>query len=592
MPSPSDAPHSLAGPRPRSFRAAHPSPPDTTTLYDPPMTHRIVVIGGGPGGSTAATLLARQGFNVTLFERDIFPREHVGESLLPASIPILENLGVIEEIEAAGFTPKYGATMVWGKDPEPWSWHFAETNASYPHAYQVWRPTFDQMLLNNAERHGVDVRQGWRVVEAAVEAAEPPTLKVESNDGATEVVEADWIVDASGQNGFLATRLDLRVNDEFFRNLAVYSYFRGADRLPEPDAGNIFIEAYEHGWSWAIPLPDDVMSVGVVVDAAWGGAQLTEQPAEQFYRQQLSLTGRTAAMLDHAQLIDDPRVIRDWSYTSQRLVGDRFILVGDAACFIDPLFSSGVHLAMSSAVLASAYVTSALRDPEMQKPAAEVYTQLYMQQYHQFREMAALFYASNRTSDSYFWEARRLTQTSDDVSPREAFIAAVAGQPPQGYERVVLERGEAPADFVDGVAAVEMERSQRDAEMAKLIDSAWPDRSPMLDAVPALAEGVSLARKPVIGDGQFEWGAVMSSPKRPQGAPISMVVAALATRIDGRRTVRALLRDLFDGVPDQQQTQLLPGLLTALRVLYVDGMIAHWDSESPLSESPLPEGEG
>ena len=212
----------------------------------------------------------------------------------------------------------------------------------------------------------------------------------------------------------------------------------------------------------------------------------------------------------------------------------------------------------------------------MREPAAEVYTQLYMQQYHQFREMAALFYASNRTSDSYFWEARRITQTSDDVSPREAFIAAVAGQPPQGYERVVLERGEAPPDFVEGVAAVESERDRRDAEMARLIDAAWPDRSPMLDAVPTLAEGVQLARKPVIGDGQFEWGAVMTSTSRPQGAPISMVVAALATRIDGRRTVRALLEDLFEGVPEQQQTQLLPGLLTALRVLYVDGMIAGW----------------
>ena len=536
----------------------------------------VIVIGGGPGGSTAATLLARQGFDVTLFEREIFPREHVGESLLPASIPILENLGVIEEIEAAGFTPKYGATMVWGRDPEPWSWHFAETNASYPHAYQVWRPTFDQMLLNNAERNGVTVRQGWRVVDASVESAEPPTLRVESDDGATEAVEADWIVDASGQNGFLATRLNLRTNDEFFRNLAVYSYFRGADRLPEPDAGNIFIEAYEHGWSWAIPLPDDVMSVGVVVDAAWGASQLSGQPPEDFYRGQLSLTGRTAAMLVDADLIDDARVIRDWSYTSQRLVGDRFILVGDAACFIDPLFSSGVHLAMSSAVLASAYVTSALRDPEMREPAAEVYTQLYMQQYHQFREMAALFYASNRTSDSYFWEARRITQTSSDVSPREAFIAAVAGQPPQGYERVVLERGEAPPDFVEGVTAVETERAQRDAEMSALIDAAWPSRSPMLEAVPVLASGVTLARKPVIGDGRFEWGAVISSTSRPQGAPISMLVAALATRIDGQRPVRALLADLFDGVPEQQRAQLLPGLLTALRVLYVDGMIAAW----------------
>ncbi len=556
------------------------------------MSDTIIVIGGGPGGSTAATLLARQGFSVTLFEREVFPREHVGESLLPASIPILETLGVIDEIEAAGFTPKYGATMVWGRDPEPWSWHFAETNASYPHAYQVWRPTFDQMLLDNAERSGVSVRQGCRVVDAAVETDQPPTVTIESSDTSRETHRADWIVDASGQNGFLARRLDLRTHDEFFRNLAVYSYYRGADRLPEPDAGNIFIEAYEHGWSWAIPLPDDVMSVGVVVDAAWGGSQLTDQPTEEFYRQQLAMTGRTAAMLSEAEIIDEPRVIRDWSYTSQRLVGDGYILIGDAACFIDPLFSSGVHLALSSAVLASAYVTSALRDPDMREPAAEVYTQLYMQQYHQFREMAALFYASNRTSDSYFWEARRITQTTDDVSPREAFIAAVAGQPPQGYERVVLEKGEAPSDFVEGVAAVESERARRDTEMSRLIDSAWPNRSPMLDAVPTLAEGISLARKPVVGDGQFEWGAVMSSPARPQGAPISMLVAALASRIDGRRPVRSLLDDLFEGVSQQQQAKLLPGLLTALRVLYVDGMIASWKhpQSSPIPFSPREAG--
>ena len=542
------------------------------------MTHSVIVIGGGPGGSTVATLLVRQGFDVTLFEREVFPREHVGESLLPASIPILETLGVIDEIQAAGFTPKYGATMVWGRDPDPWSWRFAETNATYPHAYQVWRPTFDQILLRNAERHGVDVREGWRAVEAEFAADGTSRLAVISPDSSQERVSADWIVDASGQNGFLARQLGLREHDEFFRNLAVYSYYRGGQRLPEPDAGNIFIEAYEHGWSWAIPLPDDVMSVGVVVDAAWGGERLSDQATNDFYLDQLTQTSRTCAMLADAELIEPPRVIRDWSYTSQRLVGEGYILVGDAACFIDPLFSSGVHLALSSAVLASAYVTSALRDPEMREPAAEVYTQLYMQQYHQFREMAALFYASNRTSDSYFWEARRILHSGDDASPREAFIAAVAGQPPQGYERVVLERGEAPSDFVDGIAEVESERSRRDAEMSGLIDSVWPQRSPMLDAVPSLADGVSLARKPIVGEGQFEWGAVISSRSRPQGAPISMLVAALASRIDGQRSVRELLDDLFDGVAEDRQTQLTPGLLTALRVLYVDGIIEHWRS--------------
>ena len=142
----------------------------------------------------------------------------------------------------------------------------------------------------------------------------------------------------------------------------------------------------------------------------------------------------------------------------------------------------------------------------------------------------------------------------------------------------MLERGEAPPDFVEGVAAVETERAERDARMAKLIDSAWPDRSPMLDAVPTLAPGVTLARKPVIGDGQFEWGAVIASPTRPQGAPISMLIAALATKIDGQRSVRDLVNDLLEGVEPRQRAQLLPGLLTALRVLYVDGMIAHWNN--------------
>ena len=547
------------------------------------MTAPIVVLGGGPGGAATATLLARQGWEVVLLERERFPREHVGESLLPASIPILETLGVIDEVQAAGFTPKYGATMVWGRDAAPWSWHFRETNERYPHAYQVWRPRFDQILLENSRRAGVDVREGWRALDVRFEGERAAAVVCRPEEGGAEqTIEASWVVDATGQAGLIGRRLALRESDEFFRNLAVYSYMRGARRLAGIDAGNIFIEAFEHGWSWAIPLPDDIMSVGIVVDAAWGAERLAEQSAEAFLDSQLASAAHTRAMLASAERIEPARVVRDWSYVSRQLVGDGYILVGDAACFIDPLFSSGVHLALSSAVLAAAYVTSALRTPELRAPAAEVYTQLYMQQYRQFREMAALFYASNRTADSYFWEARRLIGQSGGAdggaTAREAFIAAVAGQPPQGYERVVLERGEAPPDFVQGVAAVERERAERERWAAERIDRQWPERSPLLDLVPVLADGVELQRKPVVGEGEFEWGAVVSSPSRPQGAPVSLVVARLVQGIDGRSSAREVIEAMLEGVPTEQRAQLLPGLLTALRVLYVDGMIAEFRS--------------
>ena len=522
----------------------------------------IVVVGGGPGGATAAGVLALRGRDVVLLEREFFPRVHVGESLLPASLPILETLGVLDEVAAAGFPEKPGATMVWGKSREPWSWYFRETNARYPTSFQVSRDRFDEILLRNAERVGADVREGWRVVDVLFDGDRVRGVVAE-HAGGREEIPASWVVDASGQAGLIGRRLELREHDEFFRNLAVYAWYRGGERLPPPDSGNIFIESFADGWAWSIPLAGDLMSVGIVVDAEFGGAALASAEPEKFLAEQLGRTERTARMLASAELADGPRVVRDWSYVSSRLAGDGWILVGDAACFVDPLFSSGVHLAMSSGLMAAAYVHAVLDDAELRQPAAAAYSQLYLDQYHQFREMAALFYASNRTADSYFWEARRIAGGAD-AAPRQSFIAAVAGQPPQGYERVVLERGEAPPDFAEAVAAVEAERRRR-SELLQGLDVAA--------AVPRLAAGASLERKPVIGEEKFEWGAVVSSPSRPQGAPISLAVAALLQRLDGSRTSARAIDDLLEGATEEQRSALAPGLLTAIGVLFVDGII-------------------
>ena len=531
----------------------------------------VIVIGGGPGGSTTATMLARQGWRVLLFERERFPREHVGESLLPATLPVLEELGVLPAVQAAGFLPKAGATMVWGKNPEPWSWYFRETNARYPHAYQVWRPDFDQILLENSRAHGVDVREGHQVVDVRFEDGRAVGVRYAAPDGDGDAT-ARWIIDASGQGALLGRKLDLRRWDPFFRNLAVYAYFSGAQRLPEPDSGNIFIESYADGWFWHIPLHNGWMSVGVVVDSDIGQAGISQHGPEAFLHAQIPKAPYTARMLQNATLVDGPSVVKDWSYVSDQVVGDGYILVGDAACFVDPLFSSGVHLACMSGVLAAAYVTTALKDPDLQQPAGQVYKELYAKEYDHFHAMAQLFYASNRTSDSYFWAARQLLGQEAILSPRHAFIHAVAGQPPRGYERAVLEQGEAPTQFQQSVAQVEGERAARRQQwLAER--QADPSHEALLQRIPQRAEGVEAQRKPVLADGEFVWGYVLVTAGYPEGLPCSRLVAHLASRIDGQCTVIDLLQGVLDAAAPEQRQQVAASVLKTLELLYIDGAI-------------------
>ena len=279
-----------------------------------------------------------------------------------------------------------------------------------------------------------------------------------------------------------------------------------------------------------------------MVDSHSGQERLAKGDLREVFLHQVGEAPHTARMLQNANLISGPQVIKDWSYTSERLVGDGYILVGDAACFVDPLFSSGVHLALMSGVLAAAYVSTALKDPGMAEAAGQVYAELYGKEYNHFRTMAQLFYSSNRTAESYFWEARRLMGDQESLSPRHAFIHAVAGQPPRGYERVVLERGEAPEPFVRNVRAVESARSERQAHLAT--PGASED---LLAAMPRLATGVAVKRKPVLGAGEFVWGHVLVTDGYPEGTPCSPLAAQVVSLIDGRTSVAELLERLCAG---------------------------------------------
>ncbi len=546
-------------------------------MTQPDQTPDVVVIGGGPAGSTTATMLARKGVQVLLLERDRFPRHHVGESLLPASMPVLEELGVIPAIEKAGFLPKYGATMVWGKDSTPWSWYFRETSSQYPSSFQVSRPQFDQILLDNSRANGVDVREGHRVVDIHTSDGKTTGVGFVTEDGAAGTAHCSLVVDASGHGGILGRTLNLRRWDSFFQNLAVYAYFEDAQRLPQPDETNIFIESFTNGWFWNIPLHTGQAGVGVVVDSKTGQEGIQSLGLTGFLNAQISQAPQTAGMLQNAKLTEGPFVVKDWSYTCEPMVGDGHILVGDAACFVDPLFSSGVHLALMGGVMAAALATSTLKGSDIAKPAARAYEELYLREYRHFREMARLFYTSNLNADSYFWEARRLLGGDETFSPRHAFIQAVAGQPARGYERAVLEQGQAPEDFSHSVKAVEDERVLRRAKLEAALDQTGGKEPAIYQAVPRLSPEVSIERHPMLGEGEFVWGQVITSRSGSgddsQSTPCSPLVAMLLSQIDGVTPVADLLAGLAQGRDENQAAQITQNSMAALQILYVDGSI-------------------
>jgi len=327
----------------------------------------IIVIGGGPVGTTAAAHLSEKGYSVCLLEKTQHPRFHIGESLLPMNLPILKRLGVLDQIENIGII-KHGAefnkieplTQQWQRV----TFYFEKAfNNEYPHAYEVKRSEFDQILFSNCKNKGVTLLENSQVTDVEFPAPGHVLAKYKNklDDSEIHILKARYIIDASGRDSLLSRKMKLKEKNPDHQSSAIFGHFSNVERRTGRDEGNISIYWFEHGWFWMIPLNDGSMSVGAV---CWPEYLKTlEGSTEEFLWKTIHMNSEVSRRMEHAISLGEIRATGNFAYTSKKMWGRDFMLLGDAFAFVDPVFSSGVYLGMSAAEQAVAVIDQSIKEP-------------------------------------------------------------------------------------------------------------------------------------------------------------------------------------------------------------------------------------
>jgi flavin-dependent dehydrogenase len=337
----------------------------------------VLVIGGGPAGSTIAALLAQRGRDVLMLEKDKHPRWHIGESLLPMNMPMFDELGITEEIKRIGMV-KLGAEFVspWHNAAVMIDFNDALDN-TYPSAFQVRRDEFDEIMFKNAAAKGARVVEQCQVTDIKFQPGAEAIVNTVNKDGNTQRIRAKFVVDASGRDTFLSNHFHMKHRNKKHNSAAMFGHFSGVKRLEGEVEGNISLFWFDHGWFWLIPLADGNTSIGATCWPYYMKTRKTD--VTQFFLDTIAMCPALVERMKDAKLVSPVTATGNFSYLSERSSGENYILLGDAFAFIDPIFSSGVFLAMASSFAGADAVERCLSKPQEAEQALKEFDKAIMQ---------------------------------------------------------------------------------------------------------------------------------------------------------------------------------------------------------------------